>query len=356
MPGQPSGAHHVVVLVLPGVLALDLGIPLQVFGSWADGPYRLAVCAERPGPVPVHGGPALHVEHGLDRLDAANTVIVPGQAEPATPSAAVCEALARAAARGARMVSICTGAFALAAAGLLDGRRATTHWLYAADLAARHPRVRVQPRVLYVDEGTVLTSAGVAAGLDLCLHLIRRDHGDRMANQRARLLVTAPHRSGGQAQYIDLPVRTGRSGGLKELYEWALGNLHRPLTVDELARRAGVSRRTLIRRFHAETGQPPMRWLLAARLSQARELLESTPLTVEAVARRCGLGTPANFRALFKAHVGVPPSAYRDAFRPAAGTRPAPPAAPGGTAEAPVRRRPAAEGRGGRGPLPHGPR
>ncbi|NUP35199.1 MAG: helix-turn-helix domain-containing protein [Streptomycetaceae bacterium] len=316
MPGRTSGApHHVVVVVLPGVLALDLGIPLQVFGGWPDGSYRLTVCAERPGPVPMHGGPAVSVEHGLDRMDSADTVIVPGQAEPGVPSAAVCDALARAAARGARMVSICTGAFALAAAGVLDGRRATTHWRFAGSLARRYPRVTVEPKVLYIDEGEVLTSAGVAAGLDLCLHLIRRDQGARVANQCARLLVTAPHRTGGQAQYIDLPVRPERTAGLAQLYEWALRNLDQPLTVDQLARQAGLSRRTLIRRFHAETGRPPMRWLLEARLSHARELLESTDLTVETVARRCGFGTSANFRTLFKTHVGVPPSVYRDTFR-----------------------------------------
>jgi transcriptional regulator GlxA family with amidase domain len=174
----------------------------------------------------------------------------------------------------------------------------------------------VEPKVLYVDEGDVLTSAGVAAGLDLCLHLIRRDCGDRAANQRARMLVAAPHRTGGQAQYIDLPVRPERSGGLTQLYEWALLNLHQPLTVDELAQQAGVSRRTLIRRFKTETGRPPMRWILEARLSHARELLESTDLTVVAVAHRCGLGSAANFRALFKEHVGVPPSTYRESFRP----------------------------------------
>lgn len=313
--GQGAGAaHHVVVVALENVLALDIGIPLQVFGSWRDGPYRLTVCAERPGTVPMHGGPALSVVHGLECLASADTVIVPGYVEPENPSDAVTAALARAAARGARMVSICTGAFALAAAGVLDGHRATTHWQYAAALAERFPRVSVRPEVLYVDEGQVLTSAGVAAGLDLCLHLIRRDHGARMANQQARLLVAAPHRTGGQAQYIDLPVRPDRSDGLTRLYEWALCNLHQPLTVDQLAHRAGTSRRTLIRRFHAETGRPPMRWLLDARLARSRELLEAGDLTVEAVARHCGLGTPANFRTLFKAHVGVAPSVYRETF------------------------------------------
>ncbi|WP_033222525.1 GlxA family transcriptional regulator [Kitasatospora phosalacinea] len=313
---SPSRPHRVVVLALPGVLPLDLGIPLQVFGSWPDAPYALEVCAERPGRVPVHGGPDLYVPDGLESLAAADTVIVPGCAELSPPSPEVGAALRAAAERGARAVSICTGAFVLAAAGLLDGRRATTHWQHAAALAAAYPRVAVDPKVLYVDEGAVLTSAGVAAGLDLCLHLVRSDHGARVANQRARTLVAAPHREGGQAQYIDLPPSAPPGAGLARLHEWVLEHLHLPLSVDGLARRAGVSRRTLIRRFHAGTGLPPMRWLLEARLARARELLESTDLTVEAVARRCGLGTPGNVRALFREHVGVPPSAYRAAFRP----------------------------------------
>jgi transcriptional regulator GlxA family with amidase domain len=327
MPDRTSNtAHHVVVLVLPDALALDLGIPLQVFGSWRDGPYELTVCAEQPGPVQLHGSPAMLIEHGLDCLRSADTVIVPGQAEPVVPSDAVCAALADSAARGARMMSICTGAFALAAAGLLDGRSATTHWWHAESLASQYPQVSVEPKVLYVDEGNVLTSAGVAAGLDLCLHLIRRDFGDRAANQRARMLVTAPRRTGGQAQYIDLPVR--RTGGLTGVYEWALLNLEQPLTVDQLAQQAGLSRRTLIRHFNTETGRPPMRWILESRLSRARELLESSDLTVEVVARRCGFGTSANFRTLFKEHVGVPPGVYRDSFRPTTETsahRPLPP-------------------------------
>jgi transcriptional regulator GlxA family with amidase domain len=323
MAGQiPGGTHHVVVVALQNVLALDIAIPLQVFGSWPGGPYTLTVCTEQPGLVSMHGGHVLSVGGGLDALAGADTVIVPGYLEPDTPSAAVTAGLAQAAARGSRMVSICSGAFALAAAGLLDGRRATTHWRYAAALAAQYPQVRVQPEELYIDEGQVLTSGGVTAGLDLCLHLVRRDHGARLANQRARLLVTAPHRTGGQAQFTDLPVPPDPSGRPAPVYEWALHNLHQPLTVDQLARRAGTSRRTLIRRFHSDTGRPPMRWLLDARLALSRELLESTDLTVEAVARRCGLGTPANFRTLFKAHIGVPPSTYRQTFNPAPRTGP----------------------------------
>ncbi|MFF4444135.1 GlxA family transcriptional regulator [Streptomyces sp. NPDC001502] len=309
-----DGQHRVVVVALENVLALDIGIPLQVFGSWPDGPYTLTVCTEQPGLVAMHGGPALAVARGLDTLATADTVIVPGYLEPEAPSDAVSAALAEAAARGSRMVSICLGAFALAAAGLLDGRRATTHWQYAATLAKQYPQVTVQSEALYIDEGHVLTSGGVTAGLDLCLHLIRRDHGTRLANQRARLLVAAPHRTGGQAQFMDLPMPPDPADGPAPVYEWALRNLHQPLTVDQLAHQAGMSRRTLIRRFHADTGRPPMRWLLDARLGRARELLESSDLTVEAVARRCGLGTSANFRTLFKAHVGVPPRTYRETF------------------------------------------
>jgi transcriptional regulator GlxA family with amidase domain len=314
MPAMP-GPHRVVVLALPGVLALDFGIPVQAFGSWIDGPYAVTVCTELPGPVPVHGAPALLVEAGLDALAHADTIVVPGQAGQGPPSEPVLTALAAAAAGGARMVSICTGAFVLAAAGLLDGRRATTHWQHTAALARDYPAVRVEPRALYVDEGSILTSAGVAAGIDLCLHIIRTDGGAGTANQRARALVAAPHRSGGQAQYIDHPALPPRAGGLGQVRAWALRHLDQPLTVDQMARRACMSRRTLIRRFHEETGQPPMRWLLDARIDRARELLESCDVPMEAVARMCGLGTPANLRTLFRRHLGVPPSAYRDTFR-----------------------------------------
>jgi transcriptional regulator GlxA family with amidase domain len=307
--------HRVAVLTLPGVLALDYGIPVQAFGGWRGRQYAVTVCSETPGPVPVEGGPALLIEHGLDALARADTIVVPGLAHPAPPSASVLGALAAAGARGARLVSICTGAFVLAAAGVLDARRATTHWAYAARLAREYPAVTVEPRSLYVDEGSVLTSAGVAAGIDLCLHIIRTDLGAAATNQCARAMVAAPHRSGGQAQYIDRPALPARGGGLDEVRAWALGRLDEPLTVDLLARHASLSRRTLIRRFHEETGQPPMRWLLDARIDRARELLESCDVPMETVARRCGLGTTANLRTLFKRHLGVPPSAYRDTFR-----------------------------------------
>jgi transcriptional regulator GlxA family with amidase domain len=248
-------------------------------------------------------------------LDRADTIVVPGLARPGPPSAPVLAALAAAAARGARLVSICTGAFVLAAAGVLDGRRATTHWAYAARLAREYPAVTVEPRALYVDEGSILTSAGVAAGIDLCLHIIRTDLGAAAANRSARAMVAAPHRSGGQAQYIDRPALPARGDGLDEVRAWALGRLDEPLTIDQLARRASLSRRTLIRRFHQETGLPPMRWLLDARIDRARELLESCDAPMETVARLCGLGSTANLRTLFKRHLGVPPSAYRDTFQ-----------------------------------------
>jgi transcriptional regulator GlxA family with amidase domain len=280
----PLRLHQVAVLALPGVLALDFGIPVHAFGNWDGGPYAMTVCTEIPGPVPLEGAPALLIEHGLEALADADTIVVPGQARPVPPSEQVRAALATAAARGTRMVSICTGAFVLAAAGLLDGRRATTHWQQTAALARDYPAVTVDPDVLYIDEGSVLTSAGVAAGIDLCLHIIRIDAGAMAANQRAR----------------------------------ALRHLDEPLSVDQMAREACLSRRTLIRRFHDETGLPPMQWLLGARIDRARELLEASDAPMQIVARRSGLGTPANLRTLFKRHTGVPPSAYRSTFhRPA---------------------------------------
>jgi transcriptional regulator GlxA family with amidase domain len=304
----------VAVLALPGVLALDFGIPVQAFGNYNGGPYALTVCTETPGPVHVEGGPALLIEHGLDTLAHADTIVVPGQAQPAPPSERVRAALASAAARGTRMVSICTGAFVLAAAGLLDGRRATTHWQHTAAFARDYPAVTVIPHALYVDEGDVLTSAGVAAGIDLCLHIIRSDAGAVAANQRARALVAAPHRTGGQAQYIDRAAPPQQAGTLSGLLAWALRRLDEPLSIDRMARQACLSRRTLSRRFHDETGLPPIRWLLNARIDHARELLETSDAPMEVVARLSGLGTPANLRTLFKRHVGVPPSTYRSTF------------------------------------------
>ncbi len=224
------------------------------------------------------------------------------------------DALRAAHARGARMVSICTGAFALAAAGVLDGRRATTHWRDAADLAARHPRVRVEPGVLYIDEGDILTSAGVAAGLDLCLYILRRDHGAALANRIARRIVVPPHRDGGQAQYVEQPVPEQPGGSLAGTRAWALERLHEPLTVRTLATHAHVSERTFARRFTAETGVPVLRWLHAQRIDAARTALEATEASIDDIAHRCGFGTAANLRKHFHRHLSTTPTAYRRAF------------------------------------------
>ncbi|GJF34228.1 AraC family transcriptional regulator [Kitasatospora sp. NE20-6] len=313
--GPAGPPHQVAVLVLDGFLPLDLGIPAQVFARRAGLPYRLTLCAPVPGQVPSASGFSVTVESGLDALGRADTVVVPGFADPLRPfEPAVVGALRAAHARGARMVSICTGAFALAAAGVLDGLSATTHWQYARELAAR-PGVTVVPEVLYVDEGSVLTSAGVAAGIDLCLHLVRRDLGARTANRLARGLVAAPHREGGQAQFVRQPLPAGPGdSSLAGTRAWALEHLCEPLTVAGLAAHAHMSTRTFARRFTAETGVTPLAWLLTARLDHARELLEHSDLGIDRVAERSGLGSPSNLRLHFRRALGTSPGAYRRAF------------------------------------------
>ncbi|MFJ8436769.1 GlxA family transcriptional regulator [Kitasatospora sp. NPDC094019] len=310
----PPEAHRIAVLALPGVLLLDLGIPVQTFGP--DPHYRVTVCTD-PSAGPVLGdGVSLTTSAGLEALRDADTVVVPGYQDPEAPvSGTVLAALRAAHARGARLVSICTGAFALAAAGLLDGRPATTHWRDAAALRRRYPRVDVRPDRLFVDDGDVLTSAGVTAGVDLCLHVIRRDRGAAAANSRARSLVTPPQRSGGQAQFVERLRPAARGDELAAVRSWMLDNLALRQSVDELARRAHMSRRTFIRRFRQETDSSPMAWLTAARLDRARELLETTPTPVEQVARLSGLGSPAAFRAAFHRHLGTSPTEYRATFR-----------------------------------------
>ena len=312
--------HHIAVLALEAVVPLDLAIPAQVFGTYPEAPYRVTVCAAAPGPVATGAGFAVVADAGVEALASADTVLVPGfTPHLRAPDPRVLDALRAAHARGARMVSICTGAFALAAAGVLDGRRATTHWRDAPDLAARHPRVRVEPGVLYIDEGDVLTSAGVAAGIDLCLHILRRDHGAALANRIARRIVVAPHRDGGQAQYIDRPIPAQPGGSLAATRAWALERLHEPLTVRRLAAHAHVSERTFARRFTAETGLPVLRWLLAQRVDAARSALESSHAGVDEIAQRCGFGTAANLRKHFHRHVRTTPTAYRRAFASAHG-------------------------------------
>ncbi|MCG6499853.1 GlxA family transcriptional regulator [Kitasatospora sp. A2-31] len=314
--------HRVAVLALPGVLPLDLGIAVQTFGS--DPHYQVTVCTDpSAGPV-CSGGFTVGTSAGLEALRDADTVVVPGYLVPDAPvPAASLSALRSAHARGARMVSICTGAFALAAAGLLDGRPATTHWQDAAALQRLYPRIEVRPNQLYVDDGDVLTSAGVTAGVDLCLHVIRRDYGAAAANARARSLVAPPQRPGGQAQFVERFRPASRGEDLAPVRAWMLDNLAQRQSVDELAQRAHMSRRTFIRRFQQETGTSPMAWLTAARIDRARELLETTTTPVEQVARLSGLGSPAAFRATFHRYVDTSPAGYRATFRagPAANRR-----------------------------------
>lgn len=307
--------HRVVALVLPDVVAFDLSIAAQVFGHRDEEMYEFAVCAAMPGPVPTTTGFALLVEHDLAALERAETVVVPGyESKDAALPDAVALALRKASDRGARLVSICTGAFALAAAGLLDGLRATTHWRWAALLAKRYPAVHVQPDVLYVDEGQVLTSAGVAAGIDLCLHIVRRDYGARAANAIARRIVVAPQRAGGQAQFLEQPVPADPGGSLERTRLWALEHLDEPLTVSRLARHAGYSERSFARRFRAETGTTPLQWLIAQRTLRARALLEAGELPVEVIARHCGFGTAAMLREHFRRATHTTPTAYRAAW------------------------------------------
>jgi AraC family transcriptional activator FtrA len=318
---DPDMPHLVAVLAHEGIAPFELGVAAEVFAlprpelELAD-PYEFAVCAERPGVLPAVGGFGLAVDHGLDELARADTVILPGTADVhGDPSPALIDALLAAHARGARLVSICSGAFVLAATGLLDGRRAATHWRYAELLARRYPRVRVASDVLYVDGDDVLTSAGTAAGIDLCLHLVRRDHGADVANRVARRMVVAAHRDGGQAQFVDLPMPSRPADDpIAVSMEWALGRLSERIGVGDLARRAHLSPRQFSRRFRDATGASPAAWLLRRRLDAALPLLESSDEPVETVGGRVGFPTPAAFRRHFARAYGVPPSAWRRNF------------------------------------------
>ena len=311
-----QGSRQVAaVLALEDVVLFDAAIPWQVLRD----AYEVVTCGVVAGPVRSTSGVPIDAAAGLEALERADLVLVPGFSGP-VPDPASC-ALRAAHARGARVASICTGAFALAAAGLLDGRRATTHWSSAAELAARFPRVEVDPDVLWVDEGDVLTSAGVAAGIDLCMHLLRGSHGAAAANAAARRMVVAPLRDGGQAQFVDRPAGDDVPGGsLAATRAWALERLAEPITVGALAAHAGWSERSLARRWFAETGRPPVRWLHEQRVAAARELLETTDLPVEEVARRCGFGTAVSLRAHFHRVTRCTPSAYRRSWLSASGT------------------------------------
>ncbi|MEP7022373.1 MAG: helix-turn-helix domain-containing protein [Actinomycetota bacterium] len=320
--GAPGPADHAVAIVVSdGVTAFELGVACEIFGDgwpailgvpW----YRSLVCAITPGPVTVDAGFQMLAGHGLERIINADTVIVLptvsfGETPPWIP-----EALRQAHARGSRIVSLCTGAFAVAAAGLLDGRRATTHWTECGELARRYPKVTVDPAVLFVDEGDILTSAGSAASIDLCLHVVRQDHGTEIATQLARQLVVPPQRDGGQAQYIDAPMpEPGSSGLFADTVRWLQEHLNEPVAVEDLAARSAMSPRTFARRFLASTGTTPYQWLLHQRIQLAQRLLEMSDLPMDSVAKNSGLSTAANLRKHFSRAVHTSPHAYRRTFQ-----------------------------------------
>ncbi|MER7468231.1 helix-turn-helix domain-containing protein [Streptomyces sp. NPDC097981] len=314
--------HRIACLAFDGMAPFELATVAEVFAVSrpeldVDWWYRFELCAETPGPHRVVGGFDIVVHHGLGRLRHADTVIVPGVADVRRDvSPTVLKALRDASARGARVVSICSGAFALAAAGLLDGREATTHWRHARLLQERHPEVTVNASVLYVDHGSVITAAGTAAGIDACLHLIRKDHGADVAARVARRMVVAAHREGGQAQFAEHPVgRAPADDPVDSAVRYALDNLHRRLAVDELAGVAHLSVRQFERRFVDATGLSPGRWITHQRIRAGAALLESADYPIDVVAGRVGL-TVAGFRRHFRERMGVSPSTYRRQFRP----------------------------------------
>ncbi|BCL25346.1 AraC family transcriptional regulator [Streptomyces aurantiacus] len=302
--------------MLEGAKPLDVGIPAQVFTTRASMPYEVRLCGAAPGLVTGGDGLSYHVADGLDALEWADIVFIPGYRFPGRddPPPAVVDALIAAHGRGARLAAISTGAFALAATGLLDGKRATTHWHYTRALVARYPGVRVDENVLFVDEGSMLTSAGAASGIDLCLHILRGDLGVAASNRAARRLVAAPYRSGGQAQYVPRSVPEPRGEQFAATRQWALHRLGERLTLDVLARQAAVSPRTFSRRFVDETGYTPMQWVMRARIDLARELLERSQRSVEQIATDVGLGTGANLRLHFQRILDTTPSQYRRTF------------------------------------------
>jgi transcriptional regulator GlxA family with amidase domain len=322
--------HSVAILAYDGMSGFESGLAAEIFGitelpemfsaGIARPWYAVELCSEQPE-VRMVGGATVRTSYGLADLAAADTVIIPSVRDVTAPtSAALVEAITVAHDRGARLVSICSGAFALAAAGVLDGRRATTHWIYADLLRQRHPDVEVDPTPLYVDEGNVLTSAGCAAGLDLCLHIVRRDHGTHVANDVARRLVIAPHRAGGQAQYIDSPVPEPTTDGrIAAGMAWALKNLDVPITLDELASKSALSRRSYLRQFTKATGTTPIKWLIAQRVQASLALLESSSLSIEQIANRVGFESPVTFRHHFVRALHTTPSDYRSCFTEALG-------------------------------------
>ncbi|MEV7284416.1 helix-turn-helix domain-containing protein [Streptomyces sp. NPDC093252] len=324
-PGAPFRPHRIVVLALDGLLPFELGIPHRIFGRPRDPLgrplYEVVTCSVRPpGPVRTDADFAIQVPHGPQALATADTVIVPASYElgpvyergELTPALTAALALIR---PGTRLASICTGVYVLAAAGYLDGRPATTHWSDADRFQRMFPAVGVDADVLFIDDGDVLTSAGVAAGIDLCLHMVRRDHGTAVANEVARRTVVPPHRHGGQAQYIERPVPDPQQSSTTAARAWALDRLHEPLQLRDMAAQEAMSVRTFTRRFREEVGVSPGRWLTQQRVERARHLLESTGLSVDQVARDAGFGTAQSMRQHLQTALGVTPTAYRRTFR-----------------------------------------
>ncbi|HXD37199.1 MAG TPA: helix-turn-helix domain-containing protein [Rhodanobacter sp.] len=311
---------RVAVVAFDGIRPFHLSVPCAVFGETADAeapPFELRVCAAEPGELRSHADFGITARHGLRALAWADIVVVPSWRNPhETPPTPLLAALKRAHARGALVVGLCVGAYVLAEAGLLDGRHATTHWRWAGHFAERYPQVQVDPNVLYVDEGDVLTSAGTAAGIDCCLHVVRRYQGAEAASRIARILVVPPHRQGGQAQYIEQPVlATSRDTPLTKTLDWAARHLDAPHSLDSLAERAAMSRRSFTRHFRLHTGTTVGQWLLGQRLALAQRLLETTAQPIERIAERTGFGTPLSMRQHFGNAFNTTPSMYRREFR-----------------------------------------
>jgi AraC family transcriptional activator FtrA len=319
LPMSSLDRRRVAALAYDGLCTFEFGIVVEVFGlprpELGPGWYKFQVCALEKGDLRATGGVTVRAAAGLSGLRRAGTIVLPGWRDAdERPPEELLRAVRAVYARGARLVTICSGVFVLAAAGLLDGKRATTHWRYVERLRARYPRVKVEPDVLYVDEGRLLTSAGSAAGLDLCLHIVRRDHGAEIANQVARRLVVPPQREGGQSQYVPVPVAAESTGGLAAVLEWAQARLNEDLSVERWARRAALSPRTFARRFRAETGTTPHRWLVHQRVLAAQRLLETSDASIDQVAEGVGLQTAATLRLHFRRALRTTPTAYRRRF------------------------------------------
>lgn len=316
----PGTELSIAVIAFEGISPFHLSVPCMVFGDdlarLGVPRYRLQICAIEPGLIPTMSGFNIDVRHDLSALDQADTVIVPAWRDPdERPPEVLLEALRIAHARGTRIVGLCLGAFVLAEAGLLDGRVASTHWVWADDFAKKYPRVKLDRKALYVDDGDMMTSAGTAAAIDCCLHLLRSDHGAEVANRIARRMVVAPHRHGGQAQYIEQPLpKTMGSDQLAVTLEWAIEHLDLPLCLDMLAEKAAMSRRNFTRRFKMKTGTTVSQWLLNHRLALAQRLLETTDKAIDRIAEMVGFGSSASLRQHFSAVFSISPTAYRRQF------------------------------------------